>query len=925
LNAQTEAEKKLEDLGSRVYQMVELGKYEEAITLSTEVLDFSQREFGPEHPNTAQCLNDLASLYRLKEDYSKAEPLYLRALAVREKILGPSHPDTGESLTDLARLYTLKGDYIRAEPLYQRALVLFEKSAGPDHQDTAIIIDDLAELYQLKGDYVHAEPLYNRAIGILEKTPGPDDPLTAGAVSRFALFYQTTGDYGRAEALFQRALTTYEKALGPDHPATAISVGNLGELYRLKGDYTRAEPLFQRALGISEKALGSDKPGTAASLNNIGSLYFYKGDYTRAEPLFERALSIYEKALGPDKAETATTLNNLAELYRIKGDYARAEPIYQRAISILEKALGSDHPSVAASINNLADLYVSIGNYAFAQPLYRRALTIREQVLGPDHPDTARSLGSLGILAWETAKFADAQNYFGRGFRIEEINLNRVLVTGSEPQKQAYLDTFRGTTDTLITMGLSTPASALLAFTAVVQRKGRVLEAVTNEMNTLRRRLSKEDQQALDQLNQTRALLAYISIAGLTRRSQADYQTELRELAEKEDRLQAAVSTRSAEFRIEEQVLAPQDLQSALSKDAALIEFARFRPYRWKDAQKHWDSPHYAAFVLLKEGQVVGFDLGEGKRIDDLCTQFTLSLSSAANSGQTQQIARELDALVMQPIRSLLRGRTEVLVSPDGALNLIPFAALIDENKHYLVERYQFTYLGTGRDLLRLQLPSASRQPATIVANPAFGTSRDPAGCRFEARSGFADEADAIAGRIPNAGRMIGDKASKAGLQALAGPRILHVATHGFFDMSGDCVPKGASPMLRSGLALAGANNRDGIMTALEIADLDLWGTQLVVLSACETGVGEARDGEGVFGMRRALVIAGSRAQVISLWEVDDESTRDLMVAYYDRLLAGAGRSAALRAVQLEMLKDGRDASAWAAFIPSGDWTPLGR
>jgi CHAT domain-containing protein len=327
----------------------------------------------------------------------------------------------------------------------------------------------------------------------------------------------------------------------------------------------------------------------------------------------------------------------------------------------------------------------------------------------------------------------------------------------------------------------------------------------------------------------------------------------------------------------------------------------------------------------VKDGQIAGMDLGEAKKIDDLCKQFTLSVSSPANAGQTRQIGRELDTLVMQPVRSLLGGRTEILVSPDGSLNLIPFAALIDENNNYLVEQYQFTYLGTSRDLVRLEQPSVRRQPAVIVANPAFGASEGPSGCRFEARSGFTLEATAIAVRLPNAEKLVEDNASKSRLRALAGPQILHVATHGFFDLSGDCVAKDASPMLRSGLAVAGANNRNGIMTALEIADLDLWSTQLVVLSACETGVGEARDGEGVFGMRRALVIAGSRTQVISLWEVDDESTRDLMVAYYDRLLAGAGRSAALRAVQLEMLKDGRDPSSWAAFIPSGDWTPLGR
>ena len=958
------------ELDSQVEELYQAGEYDVALVLAQRALELAKTEFGIEHLNTAQSLDALGRLYYAKADYLRAGPPLQRALAIRKSTLGLDDPFTAASLNNVASLYQARGDYANAERLFQSSLAIREKKLDPNHRDIATSLNNLGALYVLEGDYSRPVPLLTRALIISERESGVNSPDTAMKVKNLGQVYYLKANYQRAQGLYQRAHNIYKDALGADHPYTLITATNLANTYRAEGDFANAEPLYQGVQAIRERVPGPNHPDTATIVGELGILYYSKGDYARAEPLLQRALAIYESALGPDHPYVATSANNLAELYRAQKDYARAEPLYQRAIAIWAKSFPPNNPNIALPLNNLATLYDSKGDNAQAEPLLRRSLAIRKKALGHHHPETAASLNNLAVhrlatghpwgaarlfhqalaimvtelgpehlntvtpltnlagLAWISGRFGEAQAYIGKALQVEELSLRRVLITGFESQKQAYLDTLRGTTDDVITMALSTPfdpGRIMLAFTAVTQRKGRVLEAISKEMNALRRRLSNEDQQTLNELTQTRTLLAQLQSIGLAKRSAADYQREVRQLADKEDRLQAAVSAHSVEFRVDEQIPTAREIQGVLPKSAALIEFARYRPVRFEDLNR-WGPARYAAFVLPSQGQVVGVDLGDASRIDDLCSQFTLSIGVPANAGQTREIARELDAKLMQPLRRLLGGSVEVLISPDGALNLIPFAALIDENQHYLLEQYQFTYLGTSRDLLRLQQPSASRQPAYIVANPVFGVSQASGGCHFEPRIGFAEEADAIAARFPNAEKMFGDKASKEGLQRLAGPLVLHVATHGFFDTSGDCIPKDASPMLRSGLALAGANDRSelGIMTALEIADLDLWGTQLVVLSSCETGVGETRDGEGVFGLRRALVIAGARTQVVSLWEVDDESTRDLMVGYYDRLLSGEGRSAALRAEQLEMLKDGRDPSSWAAFIPSGDWTPLG-
>jgi CHAT domain-containing protein len=340
----------------------------------------------------------------------------------------------------------------------------------------------------------------------------------------------------------------------------------------------------------------------------------------------------------------------------------------------------------------------------------------------------------------------------------------------------------------------------------------------------------------------------------------------------------------------------------------------------------------------------------------------------------------------MRRVRTLLGPVRRIFIAPDGALNLIPFAALVDEAGRYLVKRYEFSYLTSGRDLLRLQVKQPNRQSALIIADPDFGagakgaatqgrilkyhpstnpsTGSAPPAYYFSPLKGTAGEAAALREMMNDATVLTQAQATEAALKQVSGPRLLHIATHGFFlesqrPSSGEdrllrpvslqkpVAGQIENPLLRSGLALAGANRQkndetdDGILTAQEAAGLDLWGTKLVVLSACDTGVGEVKNGEGVYGLRRALVLAGSETQVMSLWPVSDKGTRDLMIEYYRRLLKGEGRSAALRQVQLQMLAGGtginrqsgaktsaraRDYSHpyyWASFIQSGEWANL--
>ncbi len=378
-----------------------------------------------------------------------------------------------------------------------------------------------------------------------------------------------------------------------------------------------------------------------------------------------------------------------------------------------------------------------------------------------------------------------------------------------------------------------------------------------------------------------------------------------------------------------------------LPKSSALMEFVRYQSYDPQaGARGRFQETRYAAYVLKPNGEIKGVDLGSEAEIEPRITALIGVLRDPRfPEKQVKEAAHALEEIILAPLQAELSGVDHLLISPDDALNLIPFEALVDAAGQYLVESYEISYLTSGRDLLRLQTDYASVSPALLVAGPylsrvasASNGLRNVREDTYPPLPGTGAEARAIAAKLSEADLRQGEDATEAAIKQANRPRILHVATHGFFEPVDESAEESrVNALLRSGLVLSGFRlgqsgpGEDGILTALEMNGLNLLGTELVVLSACDTGLGDLSVGEGVYGLRRGLVLAGAESQVISLWQVQDRSTQELMVAYYDNLLAEQGRSAALRQVQLEMIDSDNYSHPyfWAAFINSGDWTPL--
>jgi CHAT domain-containing protein len=940
----------------------------------------------PVDPRLAEAQATYEEAKKLEEAGKYAEGVVQaqQALKLREAVRGGAHPEVADSLDLLGRLKWWRANHALAETLFERALATRAAALGEQHPHVATSLNNLANLYKEQGLYSRAEPLYERALAIREAALGSQHLHVAQSLNSLATLLTDQGFYSRAEPLYERALSIREAALGKQHPHVAQSLNNLASLYLHQGMYSRAEPLLERALSIWEAALGKQHPDVANSLDNLVSLYaVYELYNSRAEPLFKRALAIQEAALGKQHPHVANSLHNLADLYWQQGSYNRAEPLYERTLAIREAALSDQHPHVAQSLNNLANIYKVQGLYSRAEPLYERALAIREAALSDQHPDVADSLHDLARLRLAQKQRAQAVLLLRRAFTLDESRLRQGALEFSEARLASFLEYMRSQEEFLYALLRVYPADTRvqrLAFASVLLRKGRSVEEAANTSRIIYHSLGEEDRATFERLRGLRTQLAALSHQGLGSSTPAEYQQRLKSLAAEGDALEAQLAKYSAPLRALTALPGPADIvdrvAATLDRDSALVEFVAYmdRPVVPKPGTPVSKLPselRYLALVLLPSATIRTVDLGPAAPIDKAASTFRDALAREAPSWQGP--AQALHSRAFRPLLPLLGKVRRLYLATDGQLNLVPFDALHD-GKAPLVDSFHVTYLTSGKDLLLHPQEIPPSNSVVVLADPDFGaapsTAPDaqrelPAVARgssaverffstpraglarllWEPLPGTRQEAQAIQLLLPQAQLFLGAEASKQRLLQLSTPGVLHIATHGFFldnspspeatraivhsDAGALAAQKLPDPLLRSGLVFSGAGAEvpnaleNSFVTALELLGLDLWGTQLVVLSACETGRGDVKLGQGVYGLRRAFLAAGAETVVSSLWKVKDSTTPQLMQYYYRHLLAGKPRVSALREAMLELRQTHPHPYAWAPFIALGRDTPL--
>jgi tetratricopeptide (TPR) repeat protein len=925
-----------------------IGDYPKAEPLLQEALRIRQKVLGPEHPDTASSLNKLAVLYQDMHEYAKAEPLYQEALRIRQKVLGAEHPGTASSLNNLALLYQDMHEYAKAEPLYREALRICQKVLRPEHPETATSLNNLATLYWRMGEYAKAEPLYQEALRIRRKVLGPEHPDTASTLNSLAVLYQDMGEYGKAEPLYQEALQVWQKILGPEHPNAATSLNNLASLYQGMGEHAKAEPLFQEALRIRKKVLGPEHPDTAESLNNLALLYQGMGEYAKAEPLFQEALQIVQKVLGEEHPDTAISLNNLAALYQAMGEYAKAEPLFQEALRIRQKILGPEHPETAISFNNLGALYWTTGEYAKAEPLYQEALRIRQKILAPWHPDTALSLDNLALLEFGLGRIDQATALARQAFAAELTILSKVFSFTSEQQRLAYLDIFHPYSLFPFLKG----TEADLA-NAVLRYKGVVLDSIVEDRLLAEASQGTEDRKLVEQLNLDKGELGQLLLQPAQKLS-AETNQRIEALEGEVEKIESQLAQHVAGLGQARHALSVslEQVQSTIPNDGALVEYLCYGHYLGKG---EWEQ-RYGAIVLFSRGPPLWISLGKASEIEHLVRRYGALVRGSPEEDELSENLQALYEALWAPIDQALPSQTKrIIISPDGELNFISFATLLTKDKQFLAQTYEVQYIASGRDLLREPKLSTTKE-VVLFANPDFDLAstamlakpdngsgsirgsekRDVEDWSFESLTGTQKESDELIKKFIGWGWTPSDftakEATKEALVKIRSPYILHLATHGFFAKEDPTATQPAAllndrqsviksrffknPMHRSGLALAGAQTtieawkrdevppvqNDGILTAEDVSTLDLQGTWLVTLSACDTGSGEARAGEGVMGLRRGFIQAGAQNLLMTLWPISDEVTVQIMSEFYDAAHNSGNAPEALAEVQRNWL-----------------------
>ena len=675
----------------------------------------------------------------------------------------------------------------------------------------------------------------------------------------------------------------------------------------------------------------------------------------------------------PELQEASALDEKIGNLYRA-GKFPDAIPLAQRSLELKEKVLGPDHPIVATSLNNLAALYQATGQYAQAEPLYQRTLAISEKALGPDHPNVAMSLNNLAFLAGAQHRYPLAISFLQKGLETEEHLIRDVFRITTEAQKLLFVQSISGAYEaylSLIHQHLSQDRTVIRkALGMVLRRKGIVFDAQARTQAAGQAHMSDAAWREWERLSALRGELARLLLNKPEKMSIEAYKERLALLQQQIEETERSLARQSplvAEELAQRSVTA-ETMAKLLPKDAALVEFVRLHDFDFTMGQGK-PTARYLAFVLTPGGEVTLVDLGEASVIDQQIGQALEALKLAQQRQNRPAIAQSLDALaalsqqLWAPLQGAIGSAPQLILSPDGLLTLVPFAALPNADGRFLLESHRLAYVTSGRELIRGTGSTVSHpSELVLVANPAYDDKRSGAGeavaalrsrdfrNHFSPLPGTEREAQEIPPLIsaePAKKQVaVGQAATEALVKSTKSPRILHLATHGFFledkplpietlrggfgSLQPTPVISYENPLVRSGLAFAGANQAtqvtegdDGILTALEVTGMDLHGTDLVVLSACETAVGTVQTGEGVFGLRRAFALAGAKNLLMSLWPVDDALTAEQMKAFY-RNLQTLPPGDALRQAQLASMQTLKERfgvanpGLWAPFILQG-------
>ena len=917
-----------------------------------------RERLAPNSLAVATSLNNLGNVAANRGDLPAAAGYYQRSLTLRER-LAPHSLDVAMSLTNLGNISTDRGDLAAAQDYHSRALTLQERLA-PDSLTVANILSNLGNVFSDRGDLAEAQDHHSRALTLYERL-APDSLYVAGGLNNLANVARARGDLAAAHDYHSRALTLYER-LASNSLDVAMSLNNLANIARARGDLAAAQDYHTRALTLRER-LAPNSLNVASSLNNLGNVTSDRGDLAAAHDYQSRALALRER-LAPNSLVVATSLSNLGNVASDRGDLTAAQDYHSRALALRER-LAPSSLAVASSLSSLGSVASSRGDLAVALDYYTRALTLRER-LAPNSLTVAALLNHLGGVALKQRRFSDALPLFTRAVNIVEAQRWQIQSTEARALLLAkHAEPYTGLLRAYLALNDLPAAFA----TAERARARSLLEILTEARADIRQgvdpQLLERDRILQQRLNATADRQMQLLSRRHTDEQAANAKKELDALLIQHQEVQAQIRAKSPRYAAltQPQPLGlPEIQQQVLEKDTLLLEYVLGEE----------DSYLFA----VTPTSIDSFELPRRAEIEQAARRvYELLLARQPVRGETvnQRQARiakadadypaaaaALSQVVLGPVARQLSDQ-RLLIVADGALQYIPFGALpvpgvrnqgsgIGEKQNEpLIVSHEIVSLPSASVLAVQRRELQARKPAerlvAVLADPVFdpedprlklaGQTQQPVTVSSPTELDRAvrergslsrlpftrDEAEAIMAVAPagQGTKAVDFKASRATATSpgLGHYRIVHLATHGLLNTE--------HPEL-SGIVLSLVNEQgkpqDGFLRLHEVYNLN-WPAELVVLSACQTGLGKEIKGEGLVGLTRGFMYAGAKRVLASLWNVNDSATAQLMKQLYQGMFVkGLPPAAALRAAQMEMWrrKPSRSPYYWAAFGLQGEW-----
>jgi CHAT domain-containing protein/tetratricopeptide (TPR) repeat protein len=976
-----------------------LNSFDDAEQSLVRALDIQKRELGVEHLDVAATCNDLGKTYESKgpASFTRAESFLKSALDIRRKQLDIRDERVLQSVTALTAVYVKENKFEASERLLEDRLAELHRGPGGEDRASALTMASLANVYLEEGRYAGAEQLLQPAITTCQEKRCPEFPSVVDILGRL---YMAEGRFAEADRVMRAILSMYPK--GQESEEVARELHNLALLSESEKNYVEAETLLEQSLAMLRKIKGPGGAEVAGDLEELGRVKLDVGKYKEAEALLKRAVDGFSSSLG-DSSRLAAALNNLATLYRSQHNYRQAAATYQRAIKMVQKATPNS-PYVGRALNNLGELNRATGHYGYAESTLKRSISAEEKAFGSEHYELAAPLWNLAAVYQAQQRFEEAKPLLDRGLHNLEAQFEQHFTYMTEKERLEFLNSVSSLFNSYLSFCVARcrqdPDLRSKTYDLLLWQKGVVATSIAGLRTQVAASGDKDALAVLKRLNDEKSEVAgmlYMLTNGVPVSREA-IQNIQQKASEDEREL-----VRRVPLLAERKQLARsswRDVQGALKEKEAAIEVARFALF---DGKKWTNSEYYLALVITPNTTAPNVVLfGPGKALEaagltDYCSQIfkpealsrctQVATGGPASSGSHGSFYEAF----WKPLESAIGGMNRIFISPAGFLNEVAIGIIPDSSNMRLVDRYDLRIVNSTKDLLRSKHQSAVNS-AVLIGNPKFLLTEDehrsavaevrgehvriaelaghpvssgwiprglrsqepcpnlPPGGRLCPLSASENEVKSVYDLLRSRNWVVDSPYTQAHaleevVKGVQHPRLLHIATHGFFladqsstgqHLASDAQAVGTEPMVLSGLYLAGADHAlnqkpalknidDGVLTALEASGLDLAGTELVVLSACDTGLGEMRASEGIFGLRRALQESGAESVMLTMWSVPDSDTQKLVTEFYKKWLSGMDKHEALREAQQELRNDVRSRFEgedrpyyWGAFVLVG-------